>query len=156
MLLLSWDGRDHELTELEPATHVLTNVGHRYPPVGDTPGDAEAARFSPKFAARRPPGDPAATIMGAWGDWLTLAAGDGLAATEPGAILVHHELPDGRVYGSTSVRLVALAGDGSCVTTSSPPGDPAGPRDLVLGRDSQCLMQSSHYANYPSARHEIG
>jgi uncharacterized protein with NRDE domain len=30
VLLLSWDGRDHELTELEPATHVLTNVGHRY------------------------------------------------------------------------------------------------------------------------------
>jgi hypothetical protein len=40
-------------------------------------------------------------------------AGDGLAATEPGAIIVRRELPDGRIYGSTSVTLVALAADGS-------------------------------------------
>ena len=52
------------------------------------------------------------TIAGAWGDWLVLAGGDGLPATEPGAVIVRRELPDGRVYGSTSVTLVALAADG--------------------------------------------
>ena len=45
----------------------------------------------------------------AWGDWLTLAAGDGLDPADPAGIIVRHELPDGRVHGSTSVTLVALA-----------------------------------------------
>jgi len=115
VLLLSWDGKNPSLTELEPATHVLTNAGHMYPPTRDNqqkPADEKAQRFGPKFAAQRPSGDPAATIKDAWGDWVTLAAGDDLAGTDPGAIIVRHELPDGRVYGSTSVTLVALAKDG--------------------------------------------
>lgn len=129
VLMLSWNGRDHGLTGLGPGTHMLTNAGHVYPAAGDTPGDAKAARFGPKFAASRPPGDPAATIADAWGDWLPLAAGGGLAATEPGAILVRHELPDGRIYGSTSISLVALAGDGRLRYDFQPtpaiPPDPA-------------------------------
>ena len=113
--LLSWDGRNAELTELTPATHVLTNAGHMYPPASDNlqkPPDEKAQRFGPKFAARRPSGDPAAALEDAWADWLTLAGGDGLAATEPGAIIVRRELPDGRVWGSTSATLIALARDG--------------------------------------------
>lgn len=115
VLLLGWDGVEADLTELEPATHVLTNAGHMYPPGRDNlhkPPDEKAARFGPKFAARRPSGDPTATLAGAWGDWLALAEGDGLPATEPGAVIVRRELPDGRVYGSTSVTLVALGADG--------------------------------------------
>jgi transport and Golgi organization protein 2 len=115
VLLLGWDGVTADLTELEPATHVLTNAGHMYPPGRDNlhkPPDEKAARFGPKFAARRPSGDPNATLTDAWGDWLGLAEGDGLPATEPGAVIVRRELPDGRVYGSTSVTLVALAADG--------------------------------------------
>ena len=115
VLMLSWDGTTPGLVELGPATHVLTNAGHMYPPGRDNlqkPPDEKAARFGPKFAALRPSGDPDATLAGAWGDWLALAAGDGLAATEPGAIIVRRELPDGRIYGSTSVTLVALAADG--------------------------------------------
>jgi hypothetical protein len=55
-----------------------------------------------------------------------LAAGDGLAATEPGAIIVRRELPDGRIYGSTSVTLVALAADGRLRYDFQPdPPDPA-------------------------------
>jgi len=115
VLVLGWDGVTADLTELEPATHVLTNAGHMYPPGRDNlqkPPDEKAAWFGPKFAARRPSGDPAATLTDAWGDWLALAAGDGLPATEPGAIIVRRELPDGRIYGSTSVTLVSLAADG--------------------------------------------
>ena len=115
MLLLGWDGRNPQLTELEPATHLLTNAGHMYPPAHTDPSDPKAIRFGPKFAARRPSGDPdpRTTIKDAWADWLTLAAGEDLPGTDPGAIIVRHELPDGRVYGSTSVSLVALAKDGS-------------------------------------------
>ncbi|MGH3183208.1 MAG: NRDE family protein, partial [Streptosporangiaceae bacterium] len=115
VLLLGWDGQNSRLTELQPATHVLTNAGHMYPPTGDNlekPADAKAVRFGPKFSAQRPSGDPVATLKDAWADWLTLAAGDDLAGTDPGAIIVRLELPDGRVYGSTSVSLVALAQDG--------------------------------------------
>ena len=132
VLLLGWDGRTPELTELEPATHVLTNAGHMYPPTRDNldkPADAKAMRFGPKFAARHPSGDPAATLSGAWGDWLTLAAGDDLAGTDPAAIIVRRELPDGRVYGSTSVSLVALARDGSLRYDFQP--DPKNPPDLA-------------------------
>ncbi len=131
VLLLGWDGVSADLTELEPATHVLTNAGHMYPPGRDNlhqPPDEKAARFGPKFAARRPSGDPdqKTAIAGAWGDWLALAGGDGLPATEPGAIIVRRELPDGRVYGSTSVTLVALAADGRLRYDFQPdPSDPA-------------------------------
>jgi Transport and Golgi organisation 2 len=136
-LLLGWDGMDAELTELGPATHVLTNAGHMYPPAEPAnsdepkhadepePPDMKAARFGPKFAARRPSGDPAATLEEAWGDWLALAAGDGLAVTEPGAIIVRRDLPDGRVWGSTSVTLIALAAAGRLRYDFQP--DPAGP-----------------------------
>ena len=138
VLLLGWDGRSAGLTELGPATHMITNAGHMYPPTPDNqrqpagekaPVDEKAQRFGPKFAARRPSGDPAAALPDAWGDWLTLAGGDGLAVTEPGAIIVRRELPDGRVWGSTSVTLVALARDGRLRYDFQPeptiPPDPA-------------------------------
>ena len=134
-LLLSWDGRNADLEDLEPATHVLTNAGHLYPQVAEATGQAppeampdpwaKAARFGPKFAARRPSGDPAATIEGAWGDWLTLGRGDGLTDADPAAIVVRRELPDGRVWGTTSVSLVAL-GSGRLRYDFQPvPADPA-------------------------------
>jgi hypothetical protein len=116
--LLSWDGTQAVLTGLPPATHVLTNAGHSYPlattetTATTATTDSKAARFGPKFAARRPSGDPkAATIEDAWGDWLTLAQGDGLALTDPAAIIARRELPDGRIWGSTSQTLIALAAD---------------------------------------------
>jgi hypothetical protein len=124
--LLSWNGRDTALTSLDPGTHVLTNAGHTYPPPDGTRSDDKAARFGPKFAASRPSGDPAASLAEAWAAWLPLAAGDGLATTEPGAIIVRRELPDGRVYGSTSETLVALAADGRVRYDFQPsPPDPA-------------------------------
>jgi Transport and Golgi organisation 2 len=141
VLLLSWDGTRAALEDLEPATHVLTNAGHLYPPVGHQqappdqapPADAKAlpdpmakaGHFGPKFAARRPSGDPAASLADAWGEWLTLADGDGLSTADPAAIIVRRELPDGRVWGTTSVSLVALGADGLRYDFQPAPGDPA-------------------------------
>jgi hypothetical protein len=48
----------------------------------------------------------------AWGDWLTLAGGDGLGPGDPRAIIARRDLPDGREWGTTSLSLVALADDG--------------------------------------------
>jgi len=111
--LLSWDGDHPASRELEPGTHLLTNVGHAYP---GTPGapvtEPKARHFGPKFAASRPPGDPALPAARAWGDWLTYTAGDGLDPGDPRAIIARRDLPDGRVWGTTSLSLLALAPDG--------------------------------------------
>jgi Transport and Golgi organisation 2 len=121
--LLSWDGRQAALSELEPATHILTNAGLRPRPETDTETDPKAAYFGPKFAAHRPSGDPAASLADAWGEWLALAAGDGLPVTDPRAVIVRRELGDGRVWGTTSVTLVALGDAGLRYDFRPVPGD---------------------------------
>ena len=96
--------------DLAAGTHLFTNAGHAYPvEPGDPAAEPKAAHFADKFAAARPSADPALPIAQAWGDWLTLASGDGLDPADPAAIIVRRDLPDGRVYGTTSVTLVALA-----------------------------------------------
>jgi Transport and Golgi organisation 2 len=131
-LMLSWDGTRAALENFEPnQTHIITNAGHAYPPAPDqapeqapAQADAKARHFGPKFAAHRPDADPAATIKDAWVDWLTLADGDGLSDTDPAAIVVRHELPDGRVYGTTSVSLVALGAHALRYDFQPVPADP--------------------------------
>jgi hypothetical protein len=136
--LLSWDGRQAVRAALPPGTHLLTNAGHAYPsspanpadpgrPASqpEEPSDPKAAYFGPRFAARRPSGDPAATVRQAWGDWLMLAGGDGLPLTEPAALIARRELPGGGIWGSTSVSLVALSADALRYDFQPVPGDPA-------------------------------
>jgi Transport and Golgi organisation 2 len=111
--LLSWDGDRAAVRDLEPGTHVLTNAGHAYPAApGEPVTEPKAVYFGPKFAAARPSGDPALPAGEAWGDWLAFAAGDGLDLADPRAIIARRDLPDGRVWGTTSLSLVALAPDG--------------------------------------------
>ena len=113
-----------EVRRLAPGTHMFTNAGHVYPvEPGDPAGDPKAAHFADKFAAARPAADPALPLAQAWGDWLTLAAGDGLDPADPAAIIVRRDLPDGRVYGTTSVTLVALADSGIRYDFQSHPGN---------------------------------
>jgi Transport and Golgi organisation 2 len=114
---LTWPGRypagGLAVRTLEPGTHLFTNAGHAYPvQAGDPAGEPKAAHFAEKFAAARPPADPALPLADAWGDWLTLAAGDGLDPASPAAILVRRVLAGGQLYGTTSMTLVALAADG--------------------------------------------
>jgi hypothetical protein len=108
--LLSWDGERAACVDLASGTHVLTNAGHAYP--APTVTDPKAGYFGAKFAARRPSGDPALPLGEAWGDWITLASGAGLKPDDPRSIIARRDLPDGRVWGSTSLSLVALAEDG--------------------------------------------
>jgi hypothetical protein len=137
--LLGWDGRQAVLGELDPGTHVLTNAGHMYPPPGAhvpwgaAQPDPKAEHFGPRFAAQRPSGDPAATIKDAWGDWLTLASGGDLPDADPAAIIVRHELPDGRVYGTTSVSLVALTRNGLRYDFQPVPSDPTTWHEVQTG-----------------------
>jgi hypothetical protein len=138
---ITWPGSDPEahgeppaVRRLAPGTHLFTNAGHAFPvEPGDPAGEPKAARFADKFAAARPSADPALPLAQAWGDWLTLAAGDGLDPADPAAIIVRHDLPDGRVYGTTSVTLVALADDGIRYDFQPRPGDPDGWYSVTLG-----------------------
>lgn len=146
-IMLHWDGKAAELEDLAPGTHVITNTGHTYPfppaevtaaaaaatAAAGLPPDRKAPHFGPLFAAHRPAADPAATIADAWGDWLTLARGDGLAGDDPAAIIARRELPDGRLWGTTSVSLVALGPDALRYDFQPVPADPASwyPVDLA-------------------------
>jgi hypothetical protein len=77
---------------LEPGTHLLTNAGHVYP--GEDPDD-KGAYFGPRFQLAMP------------SEWAALAKGEGLAPSDTRAIIVRRELPDGQVWGSSSVSMVA-------------------------------------------------
>jgi hypothetical protein len=124
--LLTWDGTRATTRDLASGTHLLTNAGHAYPPdpahQDDPAGEPKAEYFASKFAASRPSAEPALSVGEAWGDWLTLAAGDGLDGADPRAIIARRHLPDGRLWGSTSVTLVGLAPDGLRYDFQSRPG----------------------------------
>jgi hypothetical protein len=100
--VLSWDGRTSSRHVLGPGTHVITNAGL-------DPDNPKVKYFEPRFAAGRPSGDRSATFTEAWRPWLDLADGDGLPLDDPRAIRARIQLPDGRVWGTTSVSYVALA-----------------------------------------------
>jgi len=100
--VLSWNGEQATHLDLQPGTHVITNVGL-------DPNDPKAAYFAPRFATRRPPAQADMSISDAWEPWLTLIGGDGLPAADPRAIRASKQLPDGRLWGTTSISLVALS-----------------------------------------------
>jgi uncharacterized protein with NRDE domain len=111
VMLLSWDGSAAVLADLPPGTHLLTNAGHSYP-APEPVTEPKAAHFGPKFAASSDPSD-----------WLALADGDGLPPDDPRAIIARRTLPDGRIWGTTSQTLVALAPGGVGYDFRSVPGE---------------------------------
>jgi len=128
--LLTWDGIRPEVRDLAPGTHLLTNAGHAYPadqahPL-DRADEPKATYFAAKFAASRPSAEPDLPVGEAWGDWLTLATGDGLDQADSRAIIARRNLPDGQVWGSTSVTLVGLAADGLRYDFQDHPGNTGG------------------------------
>jgi hypothetical protein len=123
-----------KVRDLAPGTHLFTNAGHAYPvEPGDPEAEPKAAHFADKFAAARPSADPALPLAQAWGDWLTLASGDGLDPAGPAAIIVRRDLPDDRVYGTTSVTLVALANGSLRYDFQPHPGRPDGWYSVNVG-----------------------
>jgi hypothetical protein len=127
--VLSWNGLHAILRTLGPGTHMITNAG-----LDDSENknkdDPKAGYFAPRFAASRPDGDPAAGVQPAWEPWLALLHDEPLPATDPRAILVRRELPDGRVWGTSSISLVALTPAGLRYDFQPVPGDLA-PVDLT-------------------------
>jgi hypothetical protein len=138
---LTWTGVDPAgaaeppvVRELGPGTHLFTNAGHAYPAEpGDPVAEPKAVHFADKFAAAHPSADPALPIAQAWGDWLTLASGDGLDPADPAAIIVRRDLPDGQLYGTGSLTLVALARDAVRYDFQPHPGRRDGWYSVAIG-----------------------
>ncbi|HEX6472066.1 MAG TPA: NRDE family protein [Streptosporangiaceae bacterium] len=142
--LWSWDGDALTERPLAPGLHLVVNSGLSGPP-GSTqqdatgndggPGGAEmtarAAHFRGRFAAVPRPEPWAGAPARAWGEWLRLADGDGLDRADPRALILRRDLGDGRIWGTTSVSLVALTGDGARFDFSPLPGDPAAWSEVI-------------------------
>lgn len=147
----SWDGEHLTERELPPGLHVVVNSGLDIDlAAGDAQGPAphagpadpasrtsrtsreslararELARiayFAPRLrAAPRPVPLPGSPVRQAWGDWLPLIDGDGIGRDDQRALIVRHDLGGGRIWGTTSVSLVALSPAGVRYDFTGQPG----------------------------------
>ncbi|WP_424531811.1 NRDE family protein [Sphaerisporangium viridialbum] len=119
--LWTWDGRDVTDDKLPAGVHVIVNSGWDRAAAG-----ARAAFFRPLFAGA---GRPSARGTGdgpgeGWAAWRGLASGAGLDLTDRRALVVREELADGRVWGTSSITLVALAAGALRYEFCPRPADP--------------------------------
>ena len=137
--LWSWDGERLTERELGAGLHMVVNSGLARDLVtgaaegpaagadrhaGSDPEVARIAHFLPRLrAARRPDPLPGGTPAQAWGDWLPLMNGDGIGPDDERALIVRRRLGDGRVWGTTSVSLVALSSEAVRYDFTGMPGD---------------------------------
>jgi Transport and Golgi organisation 2 len=138
--LWSWDGAELTERSLGPGLHLIVNSGlEGSDPDDGEPGSAEmsarVAYFRRRFAAAARPEPRSGPAGAAWGEWLRLADGDGLDRMDPRALVVRRDFGDGRIWGTTSVSLVALSRDGARFDFSPEPGDPAAWYRLVEPSD---------------------
>jgi len=134
--LLNWDGDRFTRRTLDPGLHLVVNSGL----AGDLRPDAgehETERirhFQARLAAVPfPQPKPGATVAAAWAPWLPLLNGDGLRPDDPRALIVRRDLGDGRIWGTTSISLIALTPDGLRYDFTGTPGDPAAWYPVPLG-----------------------
>jgi hypothetical protein len=137
--LASWDGENLTERELAAGLHLVVNSGLGSDLLAAGPagsGDARAtgcdhelarvAYFLPRLrAAARPAPRQGGTVAQAWGDWLPLLTGDGIPPEDPRALIVRHDVGQGRIWGTTSVSLVALSPDEVRYDFTGTPGDQA-------------------------------
>ncbi len=147
-VLWSWDGEHLTERELTSGLHIVVNSGLDTDlPSGDArgPGDpaepaeqssresvarahelARLAHFRPRLgAAPRPAALPGVPVRQAWGAWLPLIDGDGIGRDDQRALIVRHDVGGGRIWGTTSVSLIALSPDGLRYDFTGRPGDQA-------------------------------
>jgi uncharacterized protein with NRDE domain len=146
----SWDGQVLTERELAPGLHFAVNSGlaadlltpPQAAPDAGRPRMAGAengrahemariAHFLPRLrAAARPdplapdPAQPRQPVATAWGAWLPLLDGDGLSPDDDRALIVRRDLGGGRIWGTTSISLVALSPAGLRYDFTGRPGDP--------------------------------
>ncbi|WP_406200577.1 NRDE family protein [Kitasatospora sp. NBC_01560] len=144
--VLSWGGSRAAEHELPSGLSIVLNDGLEGMAADRTTSElvrslmaARAAHFRARFegAARPAPlGGTGRTgrTAEAWGAWLPIVSGDGLALDDPAALIQRREFGDGRIWGSSSVSLLAFGPAGvrydfgpAPVAGQSGPAGPAGP-----------------------------
>jgi Transport and Golgi organisation 2 len=144
-VLWGWDGDTLIERDLPPGLHLVVNSGLAADLQGAvTPADVAApgrehelariARFLPRLrAAARPDPRPGLPVAQAWGDWFPLVNGDGLGPGDPQALIVRRQVGD-RVWGTTSVSLVALSPGDVRYDFNGSPGDPSAWQPVPLAQ----------------------
>jgi hypothetical protein len=130
-VLWSWDGVSVTRVEIPPGDHIIVNAGL------NAPESPLVTHFTPLLRRLPPPpfvtvgrsptqNDTVGTVITeqAWGPWVDLLGGAGLAPDDPRALLIRREHA-GRFYGSTSACLVALAEDSIRYDFTSTPERPS-------------------------------
>lgn len=128
------EGAGHELMSARIAHFRPRFATAPRPDPGHVPGHVPAS--APGQAASAVPVAPVApaalgTAAGGWGGWQPLIDGGGLEPADPRALIVRHDLGEGRVWGTTSVSLLALAPGRLRYDFNARPGDPGGWRTVV-------------------------
>jgi hypothetical protein len=141
--LASWDGERLTERELPAGLHMVVNSGLASdllaasgpgPVAGREHEMARLGYFLPRLrAAALPQPRPGVPVAAAWGGWLPLLTGDGLATDDPRALIVWRDLGDGRIYGTTSISLVALSAGAVRYDFTGHPGDPGAWQPIPLG-----------------------
>ncbi|WP_119730619.1 NRDE family protein [Thermomonospora amylolytica] len=128
--LCTWDGVELAERKLPPGLHMIVNTGlEGRGPRGEVHPDAAAqmaeriAHFRPLLEAAPRPEPRAGTAAEAWGAWLPLVEGGGLDRADRRALVLSRDFGDGRLWGTSSVSLVALAQSGVRYDFTAGPGD---------------------------------
>ena len=134
--VLNWDGDRFTRRTLDPGLHLVVNSGVSDDLRPDA-GEHETERIR-HFQARLaevpfPQPKPGATVDAAWAPWLPLLNGDGLGTDDPRALIVRRDFGDGRIWGTTSISLVALTPEGLRYDFTAHPSDPAAWYPVPLG-----------------------
>ena len=134
--LLNWDGDQFTRRTLDPGLHLVVNsglAGQLRPDAGEHETERVGHLGRRLAVVPFPQPKPGATVDAAWGPWLPLLNGDGLRTDDPRALIVRRDLGDGRIWGTTSISLVALTPDGLRYDFTATPGDPAAWYPVPLG-----------------------
>ena len=144
--LASWDGQDLTERELAAGLHMIVNGGlgsdllaagasgpGTAPHTGRDHELARVAHFLPRLrAVPRPAPRSGGPASRAWEDWLPLVDGDGITPDDPRALIVRRDLGDGRIWGTTSISLVALWPDAVRYDFTGTPGEAAAWRPVPM------------------------
>ncbi|MFD7455075.1 NRDE family protein [Kitasatospora sp. NPDC059827] len=115
----SWGGGRLTEHELPTGLSVVLNDGLEGMAANRTASErirslmaARADHFRARFRAEPRPSPTAdGPTERAWGGWLPVVTGDGLAPDEDAALIQRRDFGDGRIWGSSSISLLALGPD---------------------------------------------
>jgi uncharacterized protein with NRDE domain len=142
----SWDGDTLTEITLTAGLHLAVNSGWAATVSSATSATesgaangrahelARIAHFLPRFAAAaRPDPRPGQPVADAWGEWLSLLNGDNIDPADDRALLPRRDLGGGRIWGTTSVSLVAIrpAPAGLRYDFTAAPGNPGAWRNVL-------------------------